>query len=151
MIAPEEDARRRAAHAAGASDPEIGAPAGVGAATIGAWRRAAGLPPNRTAPSRPAPGVLEERRRLVEAGLSDGEIARREGGVSRSAITHWRRQEGLAGGRANPPRRLGPGLAPTLGELRELRAAGLSLRAIAARVGRSPERIRQILSRGEDD
>lgn len=143
MIGPEEEARRRSALAAGLSDAEIGAPTGAGRATIAAWRRARGLPPAVEAPPRPAPGVLEERRRLVAAGLSDGEIARREG-VSRSAIGHWRAQEGLAGGARRGESPEGPPADRTL--IRELAAQGLSAAEIGRRLGRSRSRISQILT-----
>lgn len=82
-------------YAQGLSDREIAAELGVAATTITNWRRARGLVRNKTAADTELVKRNARRRELYEQGLSDMEIAEREG-VCCQVISSWRKRNHLS-------------------------------------------------------
>lgn len=142
---PDRIAQRFFLHAAGASDAEIARMQGLDSRTIYAWRRRQNLKPNPPsvgdiaklkADARQAlldTRTSPERLALYQAGLSDPEIACREG-VRTKSIEKWRKVRGLTSN--FPPARTtraDPSLAFVTPDLKR-RCLALLERGIGARV-----------------
>lgn len=109
MIASHERQRRIALVQQGLSDAEIGRQLGVDHSTISQWRHRESLPPCRTLYSPLDKAETARRKWLIDAGLSNAEIAKMVG-RDRKAIAQTREKLGYPpmweeDGRLSPSRR----------------------------------------------
>jgi hypothetical protein len=93
-LSESEEKIRKQLYDSGYHDYEIARRLGVTPSAICSWRKSRGLSPNGKVGGSHLSDRMDERSELYELGLSDADIARRQG-VTRQAIWLWRQKKNL--------------------------------------------------------